>query len=131
MTGIDIKLFIVGIVCLIVGGYGVLNKKRIKKTNYYICKNLLLTAAMMIPFFLFVLFSKFTSTGRNIVDQSAFTLISTLCITALLFVVGLDGYLKREQIKNEMYYQFSVMQLIGSIILVVGTIIFWFKWHHF
>ena len=131
MAGIDIKLLIVGIVCLIVGGYGALNKKSIKKSYYYISKNLLLAATIIMPFFIFVLFSKFTSTGRSIVGSSAYTLISLLWSAGLLLVVGIDGYLKREQIKNDIYCKLSVMQLVGGIIGGVFIFFYWLKWHHF
>lgn len=131
MTGIDIKLFIVGIICLIVGGYGVLNKNNIKKTYYYIAKNLLLAAAVIIPFFIFVFFSKFSSIGQSIVGQSVFNFISLLWISALLLVVGLDGYFKREQIKNDLYNKFSAMQLVGGTIGFIFILFYWLKWHHF
>ena len=120
-----------GFICLIIGVYGLLNKENIKKSYYFMSKNMLVVAATMIPFFIFVLFFRFTMIGKNIMTQSVYNVIALIWIAGSSLIVGLYGYLKRGQIKNDIYTQISKLQLFTAIGMTVFIFFYWHRWHHF
>ena len=131
MNDLDWRFLLFGLVGLIAQFMGISLGKSNKRSQHHVAENFLLAAKLIIPYLPFFIIFRLTNMGRHLMAQGNFYAISTVWMAIALFVTGRHGCRKDKEIKNAMFYQFSQMEVIGSIIAMIGVTCYWLKWHSF
>lgn len=133
MTNNDIKFLLLtvggGIFVLTLGAHGILNRKKINKiSDFYMSINFLLEGVIMIPFFILSLFFWLYAKEVNFMSKNVYYLLASMLLGLSMLAAGAHGILNKKKINNSGFFKISISQLIGSIFIFVGEVVYCLVW---